>query len=471
MRLHRCIACLPVVLIIAFIQPLFAQNSDCGINWHTAIQLSSDRVLSNAPQVAVRGDTIHVIWYGLDTLGTESFDGVQYCHSYDGGLTFSSQVTISSLDTAASPGLIACSGDNVYIAFLGVVDTFYGAVIIRSTDAGTTWLPPQTVRAFASPRNLEANGQNVFLHYYSQIDNRYGILWSTDNSATWTLRNSNAPSLASLTTLAEKLHGVIVTPGAPVDVYYYFSLDSARTWLFGDVLSREDFTNSLYPRIATNGQNELYSVWNDAGTIRMKRSRNGGLAWLPEVKLSVEDGAVFADVAADEEFVCVVWDNNINGQGSINIRSSNDFGFTFCPIDFPTLSSSVGEPSAKISGTSLHLAWSETVNGNSEIVYRKGTLTKNPRFGVLPKKLVLEQNYPNPFNEFTHISFEIPTSSHVNVAVYDLLGQRVAQLINEDLQAGRYDVKFSAKYIATGVYFYYLQTPTFTETKKLLITR
>ena len=453
------------------VRPVYSQEPDCTVRWETAIQLSSDRVLSNAPQIAVSGDTVHMIWYGLDTLGTELNDGVQYCHSYDGGLTFSSQTTVSPLDTAASPALIACSGENVAIAFLGVVDTFYGAVVIRSTDAGMTWLPPQTVRRFGSPRVLAADGPNLYLHYYNQVDNRYGILWSTDYGATWGVRNSNAPPLASLTTLAGRLHGVIVTPGTPTDIYYYFSLDSAKNWAFGDVLSREDFTNSLYPRIATNGGTELYSVWNDAGAIMLRRSRNSGYVWLPEAKISTEIGAVFTDVAADEEFVCVVWDINVGGEGLINIRSSNDFGNTFCPVDFPASSSEVGEPTAKIRGTTLHLAWSETINGNSEIVYRRGTLTKNPRFGGPPKQFALQQNYPNPFNDVTHISFELPIATHVNVAVYDLLGQRVAQLMDGDVDAGRYEVRFSARFIASGVYFYRLQTPVLTEIKKLLITR
>ena len=247
--------------------------------------------------------------------------------------------------------------------------------------------------------------------------------------------------------------------------------DSAKNWAFGDVLSREDFTNSLYPRIATNGGTELYSVWNDAGAIMLRRSRNSGYVWLPEAKISTEIGAVFTDVAADEEFVCVVWDINVGGEGLINIRSSNDFGNTFCPVDFPASSSEVGEPTAKIRGTTLHLAWSETINGNSEIVYRRGTLTKNPRFGGPPKQFALQQNYPNPFNDVTHISFELPIATHVNVAVYDLLGQRVAQLMDGDVDAGRYEVRFSARFIASGVYFYRLQTPVLTEIKKLLITR
>src|SRR5260221_9096487 len=92
-----------LVSILLLTQPSFSQLPDCGINWDAPIQISSDHVLSNASQVAVSGETIHIVWYGLDTLGTEPSDGVQYARSIDGGTTFSPQLTISSIDTAASP--------------------------------------------------------------------------------------------------------------------------------------------------------------------------------------------------------------------------------------------------------------------------------------------------------------------------------------------------------------------------------
>lgn len=89
----------------------------------------------------------------------------------------------------------------------------------------------------------------------------------------------------------------------------------------------------------------------------------------------------------------------------------------------------------------------------------------------------LKQNYPNPFNPSTNISFELKNRSHVTLKVYDLMGREVAVLINDERPAGSYTVSFDAKNasgkasLASGVYYYRLQTDGFTETKKMILMR
>jgi len=72
----------------------------------------------------------------------------------------------------------------------------------------------------------------------------------------------------------------------------------------------------------------------------------------------------------------------------------------------------------------------------------------------LPGELELRQNYPNPFNPTTKISYVIPEESSVRLDVYDITGRRVATLVNEHQQPGRYAVSFDAKHLASGVYTY-----------------
>ncbi len=69
----------------------------------------------------------------------------------------------------------------------------------------------------------------------------------------------------------------------------------------------------------------------------------------------------------------------------------------------------------------------------------------------------LDQNYPNPFNPSTIISYQLPQSSHVLLEVYDILAQRVALLVNEQVSAGRHDVTFDASHLSSGVYIYQMQ--------------
>lgn len=88
-----------------------------------------------------------------------------------------------------------------------------------------------------------------------------------------------------------------------------------------------------------------------------------------------------------------------------------------------------------------------------------------------PASYVLYQNYPNPFNLSTEIPFSIPSKSFVTLKVYDLLGREVASLVSEELPAGKYIRQLYGKSLASGVYFYRLQTEKFMTTKKLLFIK
>jgi len=92
-----------------------------------------------------------------------------------------------------------------------------------------------------------------------------------------------------------------------------------------------------------------------------------------------------------------------------------------------------------------------------------------------PNKFSLEQNYPNPFNPSTVIKYTISNKQFVTLKVYDVLGNEVATLVNEQLPAGEYEVEFkpesSIKNPASGVYFYKLIAGTFSETKKMILAK
>ena len=89
----------------------------------------------------------------------------------------------------------------------------------------------------------------------------------------------------------------------------------------------------------------------------------------------------------------------------------------------------------------------------------------------VPKEYFLEQNYPNPFNPVTTIRFSIPNFQRVVITVYNILGQRIYTLMDEEKSAGSYEVRFNAKGISSGVYFYQLRMGDFVETKKMVLMR
>lgn len=83
----------------------------------------------------------------------------------------------------------------------------------------------------------------------------------------------------------------------------------------------------------------------------------------------------------------------------------------------------------------------------------------------------LESAYPNPFNPSTTIGYALPRRSHVTLAIFNALGQRVATLINADIDAGYHSMQFNASSLGSGVYFYRMQAGGFADTKKFLLIR
>ena len=89
----------------------------------------------------------------------------------------------------------------------------------------------------------------------------------------------------------------------------------------------------------------------------------------------------------------------------------------------------------------------------------------------MPTVYSLSQNYPNPFNPTTTIKFGIPKAGDVSLAVYDILGRKVAELINGNLTAGYHTVNFNATNLASGVYFYRIEAGDFVSVKKLMLLK
>lgn len=90
----------------------------------------------------------------------------------------------------------------------------------------------------------------------------------------------------------------------------------------------------------------------------------------------------------------------------------------------------------------------------------------------IPVEYSLSQNYPNPFNPSTNIKFGIPNPGEVNLTIYNILGEEVTTLVNENMQAGYHEVSFNASSLPSGMYIYRLNAgDEFTSTKKLLLIK
>lgn len=90
---------------------------------------------------------------------------------------------------------------------------------------------------------------------------------------------------------------------------------------------------------------------------------------------------------------------------------------------------------------------------------------------VIAANYELSQNYPNPFNPATKISFNLPARDFVTLKVYDITGKLVSTLVNDELSSGNHYIEFNGLNLSSGVYFYSLNTPNFSESKKMVLVK
>ncbi|GAB5410787.1 MAG: hypothetical protein BalsKO_31520 [Balneolaceae bacterium] len=103
-----------------------------------------------------------------------------------------------------------------------------------------------------------------------------------------------------------------------------------------------------------------------------------------------------------------------------------------------------------------------------------GAVVSNENEGSIdsPREFSLDQNYPNPFNPATNISFSLPSTSDVTLEVFNMLGQKVATLLQgEKMNAGAHTQKFDASSLSSGMYLYRLSTPSFVQSRKMMLIK
>lgn len=148
------------------------------------------------------------------------------------------------------------------------------------------------------------------------------------------------------------------------------------------------------------------------------------------------------------ESVCEVWENStwIQKDGFFNINVNQEKSFADV-------------------GYKITLSYKQII-----------TDARNEKEGIV-KKYSLAQNFPNPFNPSTVISYQLSVNSKVSLKVYDVLGNEVATLVNEEKQPGIYEVSFDAQQttshqqLTSGVYFYQLRAGSFVQTKKMIVLK
>ena len=139
----------------------------------------------------------------------------------------------------------------------------------------------------------------------------------------------------------------------------------------------------------------------------------------------------------------------INGHGNSN--SPKNYSYT--------------DSDTKVSGNYYYRL--KQIDNDGTFKYSKEILITSD----LPEVFTLYQNYPNPFNPTTTIKYTIPQNDRVVIKIYNTAGQEISTLLNETQNAGTYSVQFDASTLPSGVYFYNMQSGSFSETKKMVVLK
>ena len=206
------------------------------------------------------------------------------------------------------------------------------------------------------------------------------------------------------------------------------------------------------------------------------------------------NGFVLTHIGSDDAYctsVIVQNDGKILACG--NSRNGNDYDFNVVRYNSDGTSDNTFGTNGTVTtqvGNSDDLVGAAAIQSDGKIILAGQTFNgKNYDFAVVryvgdattsiigekgdknAKLFTLDQNYPNPFNPVTTIRFSIPQKSYVLLKVFDMLGDEISTLTDEEKEAGSYEVEFNASLLTSGIYFYKLQTGSYNEVKKMILVK
>jgi len=261
--------------------------------------------------------------------------------------------------------------------------------------------------------------------------------------------------------------------GTSEALYEVYFKDINYGWAVGDIGTVLKTTNggTIWEDISiatTTGFSSVYFIDLETGWIsgfdydeyfgRILKTTNGGMTWNEQWNGSFSHiTSIYFD---DSNTGWAVGDHgvilNTTDSGENWVQQSSLTSARLSSIHF------VDSKSAWIvgsGGTILH-----TTNGGVSFIDKE-------EIDEIPTNYSLTNNFPNPFNPITKIRYSVPQSSSVVIKVFDILGNEIETLVNEEKSVGTYEITWYAENLPSGIYFYRLQAGSFAETKKMILIK
>ena len=317
----------------------YKNSTDIGVSWNGDVRLTNAVNDSNMPAIAANGSNLHIVWYDFRDGNSE----IYYKNSTNGGATWSSDVRLTNdLGSSGFPSM-AVNGNNIHVVWtdsrVGNLEIYYK----NSTDNGATWSSDMRLTNDVSesytfmPQAIAVNGNNIHVVWYDNRDGNFEIYYknSTDNGATWgsDMRLTNNASWSQEPAIAVSGTNIQVVwrdgrDGANGEIYYKNSTDNGATWS-ADVRLTNDASESAYPAIALNGSyiHVVWADWRDGDQeIYYKNSTDNGATWSSDMRLTnAAGGSIYPDIAVNGSSIHVVWGDSRDGNYEIYYKRSPPF--------------------------------------------------------------------------------------------------------------------------------------------------
>jgi len=388
---------------------------------------------NNGYTIAASGDTVIVIWED----SREHTKEIYYKRSTDNGATWEADSQLTAGMASSVLPAIAASGSHFHAVWQDYRDPSEEIYYNRSTDAGATWFRHADVRlsnasGFSRNPAVAAAGASVQVVWYDRRDDNMEIYHrrSTDFGATWGPENrltkdsfdSYYPAVAAS---GQNVHVVWWdTRGGPKQIYYKRSTDAGGTW-DPDLRLSTDSVFSVYPSIAVQ-DSYVHVVWYDRRDLNeeiyYKRSTDNGTTWGPDTRLTTDgSNSQYPSLAAVGPMLHLIWLDRRDQEWEIYYKLSTDAGASWgqdTRLTFAT--GDMWYPTVAAFGASVHIAWYDARDGNTEIYYKS-----NVPAGVEERSvphITRAGVVPNPFRGLARM----PGRERALLWVYDVAGARVA---------------------------------------------
>ena len=332
-------------------------------------------------------------------------------------------------------------------------------IIIRTTDGGESWMPQSS--GITSPGRLTdvsfINENTGFAVGYNS-SSVAAIRKTTDGGNTWMISQPVIDNLLYSVDFYNVNHGIVVGGNGAI----IYTTDSGNSWLdrslgFGYTFSSVQMADDSFAVIA--GYN--YNVFPAVGVIYV--TTDGGDSWMERSNGNYES------------FASAYFWNEMDGIacGSYGkVYSTTDGGMSWSS-ELSGTENTLNSVTLTGAGQAFIVGEGGDIISNKQIVTH---LETNKEKIAIPKKYNLYQNYPNPFNPTTTIEYSIPERTNVKLTVINIVGEEVAELVNQTMDAGNYSVVFDShsgkvRNLPSGVYIYTLQAGNFVTSKKMILLK